>query len=146
MKAVRIAVLLLALVPGVQAKDWTLYSSGVNSIEDPKVFDWAYFKVSGEELAQTAYWSPEAGVAPPLSRNQAVEIAKQAAVAQGVHVSDPAKLKVVLQYPAEAKDMQERLGEKVSLWFYVVSFGKKPAEWFVVTLGGKLASRELTRR
>lgn len=146
MKAARLAVLLLALVSGAQARDWTLYSSGITSLEDPKAFDWAHFKVPGEELAKTLDWSPVTGAASPLSRNQAVEIAKQAAAAQGIDVSDPAKLKVVLQYPEDAKDMHESLGERVSLWFYVVSFGKRPSEWFVVTLGGKLAAREITRR
>jgi hypothetical protein len=146
MKAAGIAVLLSALVSGAEARDWTLYSSGVTSPEDSKTFDWACFKVPGEELAKTRDWSPVTGAAPPLSRNQAVEIAKQAAAAQGIDVSDAGKLKVVLQYPADAEEMHESLGDRTSLWFYVVSFGKRPAEWFVVTLGGKLAAREITRR
>ena len=123
-----------------------IHSIARSAPDDPTVFEWARFRASREELAKARDWEPGKGK-PPLSRNEALEIARKAAQAAGLQLPDKTRWLVELSRPLQDEDeIRKQLPKNVSLWFYVVTFGDSPAGRFVVTMSGTLAEREITRK
>lgn len=106
------------------------------------------FLVPREELRKVRPWEPVAGTNAPLTRNQALEIARKAAAAEGLDISDRSKLVISLTKtnPFE-KELVKRLPPGCCRWFYLVDFGGLDAKLqgkytFLVTMSGTVASKQ----
>ncbi|MCW1924590.1 hypothetical protein OKA05_18645 [Luteolibacter arcticus] len=98
------------------------------------------YRVDAAELRKVPAWEPKAGAKPPLRRDRAVEIARQAAASSG-----EGELKVTLcTVNRFEKDLLKRLPKDGCRWFYVVEFRKDGREPFrcVVTMSGTVAKTE----
>jgi hypothetical protein len=107
------------------------------------------FLVPREELPKVDPWEPVAGANAPLTRNQALEIAKKAAVAEGLDITDRSKLVISLikTSPFE-EELVKRLPPRCCRWFYLVSFKGEDASLkgkytFLVTMSGFIASKQV---
>jgi hypothetical protein len=104
--------------------------------------------VSREELEKIPVWNPADGKPAPLTRNRALEIARQAAAAQGIILSDEIRFSVTLLH-MHSSYVELLKGQPVSgcLWYYVVDFFAKtdlPGEaTFVVSMSGAVATRKI---
>lgn len=110
--------------------------------------DQTNFRVPREELETIPAWEPTDGKDAPLSRNQALEIARKAAAANALNLPNEAKLVISLEKtnPFE-KELVERLPRRGCMWFYMVEFGGgdvslKGKYTFLVTMSGVIASKE----
>lgn len=106
-----------------------------------------YFRVAREELEKIPKWEPTFNISAPLSRNEALEIARQAAKTLKVDLPPADEFTVTLQKtnPFE-KELLERLPRQGCLWYYMVTFGKnlgslKGKYTFLVTMSGAVASK-----
>jgi hypothetical protein len=105
------------------------------------------YRVPREELEKVPKWEPTDGKDAPLTRDQAVEIARGAAAAESYQLPDDSKLTVTLKKPNPfEKKLVERLPARGCMWFYKISFGSGGSELegkdtFVVTMSGAVAKR-----
>lgn len=105
------------------------------------------FMVPREELRKVSPWEPGTGTDAPLSRNQALKIARDAALAEGLDISDDSKLVINLTKtnPFE-NDLIKHLPQKCCCWFYRVDFRGENAALkakftFLVSMSGAIASK-----
>jgi hypothetical protein len=105
------------------------------------------FLVPREELRKVRPWEPAAGTDAPLSRSQALEIVRKAALAEGLDISDDSKLAISLTRtnPFE-EELIKRLPPGCCRWFYLVNFMGEDAALkgkfsFLVSMSGAVASK-----
>jgi hypothetical protein len=103
------------------------------------------FRVPRDELRKVRPWEPGAGTDAPLTRDQALEIARKAAVADGLDVSDSSKLVISLTKlnPFE-DDLIKRFPSGCCRWFYMMHFKGRDAALkgkftFLVSMSGAVA-------
>lgn len=144
---IRPLILMLSLLIACSAcaEEVTLYARSVES-------DTTYFRVPREELEKIAEWDPADGKAAPLTRNQALEIARKAAAAEALELPDEAKLviKLTKTNPFE-KELVKRLPGDCCLWFYQIDFAGSSSKMeskytFLVTMSGAVASKKIRAR
>ncbi|HEY8962333.1 MAG TPA: hypothetical protein VIM57_09020 [Luteolibacter sp.] len=105
------------------------------------------FGVPRAELEKIPDWQPRAGRPAPLTRNQALEIAKKAAASEKLEVSDLSKLVVSLEQTNRfEEDLIRGLPPTGCRWFYVVEFkggdiALKGKYTFLVTMSGAVATK-----
>ena len=107
------------------------------------------FLVPREELRKVRPWEPGSEAHAPLIRSQALEIARKAALAEGLDISDDSKLAISLTRtnPFE-EDLIKRLPPECCRWFYLVDFKGEGAPFkgkftFLVSMSGAVASRQV---
>ncbi|MEK7951966.1 hypothetical protein WKV53_15730 [Luteolibacter sp. Y139] len=131
-------VLFLVLLLGrAVAEEVTLHRIYHNPQEEK---GWMDYRVERPEYVKVPEWEPMPGSEVPLSRDKAVEIAKQATAASGV--GEKARMIVSLEATNRyEKEILKRLPQDGCRWFYVVEFreeGKKSI-FCVVTMSGAVA-------
>lgn len=119
----------------------------VNRNHFPGGDGWMDFLVPREELRKVRPWEPGSGENAPLSRSQALGIARQAALAEGLDISDTSELVIRLTKtnPFE-EDLIKRLPPESCRWFYLVDFKGEAARLngkftFLVSMSGAVASK-----
>lgn len=108
---------------------------------------WMDFLVPPEELRKVRPWEPGAGIDAPLSRSQALEIARKAAIAEGLDISDVSSHVISLtKMNRFEEDLIKHLPPGSCRWFYQVDFKGVDARikgefTFLVTMSGAVASK-----
>jgi hypothetical protein len=95
------------------------------------------YRVEREEIEKVPKWEPKVGSKPPLSRDQAVEIAKRTVSASDV--GEKAEMAVTLETTNRfEEDIVKKLPEKGCRWFYVVELKEKEKKpvFVLVTMSG----------
>lgn len=146
MKNYPIALMLFILCARLDAEDIKLLSIGWTAASQGKGH--ADFHVPREELEKVPEWKPEDRKPAPLTRNQAVEIVRHAAVAQGLTLTDETRFTVTLQKmnPAYVRLLNDR-PVNGCLWFYTVCYLTHEVsgrDWFVVSMSGAVATRTIS--
>ena len=101
---------------------------------------WVDYRVERTEFEKVPKWEPKPGSKVPLSRDQAVEIAKRTAAASGA--GEKAEMAVTLETTNRYEEvLLKRLPEKGCRWFYVVEFTEKERKpvYCVITMSGAVA-------
>lgn len=105
------------------------------------------FLVPSEELEKVPTWEPVNEQPPQLTRNQAFEIAKKAATAEGIETTDTSELSVVLTKtnPFEV-ELVKRFPPRCCRWFYIVHLRGQDDQLrgkytYLVTMNGHLANK-----
>jgi hypothetical protein len=127
--------LIPALLCSVAAEEITLHRMHLAAGEG-----WVDYRVERAEIEKVPTWEPKPGSKAPLSRDQAVEIAKRTATGSGV--GEKAEMAVTLETTNRYEEaLLKRLPEKGCCWFYVVEFTEKEREpvYCVITMGGAVA-------
>ena len=148
MKCIAILVFFLGVFTRLGAEEVKLYGFGTHVTKPAAHFNIS-FHIPREELEKIPVWKPTLGQPAPLTRVKAVEIAKTAAISQGLAVPDDPRIQVILttihsNYNPETKTRPIR----GCVWFYAAEFidakvDQPGKNTFVVTMSGALASREI---
>jgi hypothetical protein len=133
----------LVFVSIASAEKLTLHCS-----YDLGVKDQVRFQISRDELEKVPAWEPADGTRVRLSRNQALEIARNAVSLDGLDVSDESKLTVTLRTTNRfEKELLKHLPPRCCRWFYLVQFrgddvDLKEKFTVLVTMSGATATKE----
>ncbi len=109
------------------------------------------FLVSRDELRKVRPWEPKGGTRAPLSRNQALEVARKAAATEGLDISDTSELEISLTKTNPFEDeLIKRLPPGCCLWFYQIEFKGDDSSLngrftFLVTMSGALGIKRQER-
>lgn len=107
------------------------------------------FLVPREELRKVDSWEPDSSTNAPLTRDQALEIARKAAVAEGLDITDLSKLAIRLtKTNSFEEELVKRLPPGCCRWFYLVSFKGEAASLkgkftFLITMSGVVAFKQV---
>lgn len=132
----------LALGDKLQLTDSTSQSNGV------RVYRVRFF-AELDSLREVKDWSPGQG-SVPITRDQAVKMAKQAALESGQNQFAEEEIQVELRkaLPFDSDTGQEiKVPAGLCLWYYEIRFTNSydPEATYLVTMDGRLATREINR-
>lgn len=133
----------LAFADKLQLTDFTAESGG------KKLYRVRHF-AELDTLREVKDWNPGQG-AVPITRDQAVELAKKAAQATGRNDFPEDQLQVELReaMPFDSDTNQEiKVPAGLCLWYYEGRFSGvafEPESVYLVTMDGRVATREITR-
>ena len=99
------------------------------------------YRVERAEIEKVPKWEPKVGSKPPLSRDQAVEIARRTVSAS--EVGEKTEMAVTLETTNRyQEDIVKKLPKEGCRWFYVVEFREKERNpvFVVVTMSGVAAT------
>lgn len=106
------------------------------------------FIVPSEELRKVRPWEPLPDANALLSRDKALEIARKAATAEGLAISDPSKLVITLTKTSQFEEaLVKRLPPNCCRWFYLIDLEGgdiklKGRYTFLVTMSGFVAAKK----
>jgi hypothetical protein len=105
------------------------------------------YRIEREEIEKVPKWEPKVGSKAPLSRDQAVEIAKKTVSAS--EVGEKAEMDVTLEATNRYEEsIVKQLPKEGCRWFYVVGFREKERKpvFVVVTMSGAVAKPVLSKK